>query len=227
MVGNVLFANSYEHLEDQADPLNVDSYESLLQHLLRDRSRVLPGKFERDRELIDFLPRIGHEASCKTEFFRMNEGFKSNMKTLLREHYIGEFNRRFQVASAQPGSAFMPCRAKNLERIFSLQFGRTVNRDNTVSFQNLTLQIEPVRVAGHAGGLHRDRAPTPGWNLESQLWAALPRSLRRARRSDLQPETGDRQGRGKVQKRTFPPRLEIPQSARDSHFPTASAAAGD
>ena len=30
---------------------------------------------------------------------------------------------------------------------------------------------------------------------------------------------------GKVQKPTFPPRLEIPQSARDSHFPTASAAA--
>jgi len=32
---------------------------------------------------------------------------------------------------------------------------------------------------------------------------------------------------GKVQKPTFPPRLEIPHSARDSHFPTASAAAGD
>ena len=63
----------------------------------------------------------------------------------LREHYIGEFNRRFRVASAQPGSAFMPCRRKDLQRIFSLQFERTVNRDNTVSFQNLTLQIEPVR----------------------------------------------------------------------------------
>jgi hypothetical protein len=32
---------------------------------------------------------------------------------------------------------------------------------------------------------------------------------------------------GKVQKPTFPPRLEIPQSARDCHFPTASAAARD
>src|ERR1019366_9364340 len=29
-----------------------------------------------------------------------------------------------------------------------LQFERTVNRDNTVSFQNLTLQIEPVRWRG-------------------------------------------------------------------------------
>jgi len=32
-----------------------------------------------------------------------------------------------------------------LERIFSLQFERTVNRDNTVSFQNLALQIERVK----------------------------------------------------------------------------------
>ena len=31
----------------------------------------------------------------------------------------------------------------------------------------------------------------------------------------------------KSQKTTFPPRLEIPQTPRDSHFPTASAAAGD
>jgi hypothetical protein len=28
---------------------------------------------------------------------------------------------------------------------FSLHFERTVNRDNTISFQNLSLQIEPVR----------------------------------------------------------------------------------
>jgi hypothetical protein len=30
--------------------------------------------------------------------------------------------------------------------------------------------------------------------------------------------------RGKVQKQTFPPRLEIPQKTRDSHFHTASTA---
>src|SRR5271169_5839741 len=70
----------------------------------------------------------------------------------LREHYIAEFNRRFQVAAAQPGTAFVPYRGKDLERIFSLQFERTVNRDNTVSFQNLTLQIEPVRWRGTLAG---------------------------------------------------------------------------
>src|SRR5271155_4846929 len=60
----------------------------------------------------------------------------------LREYYIGEFNHRFQVAAPQRGSAFLPCPRKNLDLIFSLQFERTVNRDNTVSFQNLQLQIE-------------------------------------------------------------------------------------
>jgi hypothetical protein len=63
----------------------------------------------------------------------------------LREDYIAEFNRHFQVAPRQRGHAFVPCRNRNLERIFSLQFVRSVNRDNTVSFQNLSLQIERVR----------------------------------------------------------------------------------
>src|SRR5271170_6520806 len=63
----------------------------------------------------------------------------------LREHYIAEFNRRFQVAPRQRGNAFVPCRSRDLEWIFSLQFERSVNRDNTVSFQNLSLQIERVR----------------------------------------------------------------------------------
>ena len=63
----------------------------------------------------------------------------------LREDYIAEFNRRFQVAPRQRGNAFVPCRNRDLEPIFSLQFERSVNRDNTVSFQNLSLQIERVR----------------------------------------------------------------------------------
>ena len=63
----------------------------------------------------------------------------------LGAHYVAEFNRRFQVAPAQRGNAFVPRRSRDLERIFSLQFERSVNRDNTVSFQNLSLQIERVR----------------------------------------------------------------------------------
>ena len=56
-----------------------------------------------------------------------------------------EFNRRFQVRAVQPGTAFLSRSGPNLDRIFSLQFERTVNRDNTVSFLNLALQLEPVR----------------------------------------------------------------------------------
>ena len=70
----------------------------------------------------------------------------------LRERYIAEFNRRFQVPAAGRGSAFVPVSTHDLHRVFSLQFERTVNRDNTVRFQNLTLQIEPVQWRGTLAG---------------------------------------------------------------------------
>ena len=70
----------------------------------------------------------------------------------LGEEYIPEFNRRFQVPAAQRGTAFTACPRRDLDLIFSLQFQRTVNRDNTVSFQNLALQIEPVRWRGTLAG---------------------------------------------------------------------------
>src|SRR5689334_16715988 len=70
----------------------------------------------------------------------------------LRQRYLAEFNRRFQVVAAERGSAFVPCPTRDLERVFSLQFERTVNRDNIVSFQNRKLQIEPVRWRGTLAG---------------------------------------------------------------------------
>jgi transposase len=62
----------------------------------------------------------------------------------LRQSYIAEFNQRFQVKATQPGTAFTRCGRRDLEHVFSLQFERTVNRDNTVLWQNLSLQIERV-----------------------------------------------------------------------------------
>src|SRR5204863_5984557 len=64
---------------------------------------------------------------------------------VLREHYVAEFHRRFRVSPQQPGSAFLSRGKRDLDQIFSLQFERTVNRDNTVQFQNLNLQIERIR----------------------------------------------------------------------------------
>lgn len=61
----------------------------------------------------------------------------------LKRSYIREFNRKFTVQSAEPdASAFVPCTRSDLDRIFSIQTERTVNRDNTVKYNNLTLQID-------------------------------------------------------------------------------------
>src|SRR6202007_2321505 len=60
----------------------------------------------------------------------------------LRQEYIAEFNRRFAVAAAQPGSAFLPLQGQDLERIFALQHERVVQGDNTVEIAHRTLQIE-------------------------------------------------------------------------------------
>ena len=149
----------------------------------------------------------------------------------LREHYIAEFNQRFQRAAAQRGSAFLPCRRRDLNLIFSLQFERTVNRDNTVSFQNLSLQIERVRwrasLAGCQAVVHQHLdgtlSLTHGPHCLGRYTAqgtALATTEMPARRA-VEKTRG-----GKVIKPTFPPRLEIPQTPRDSHFPTAPTTAG-
>jgi hypothetical protein len=149
----------------------------------------------------------------------------------LREHYIAEFNQRFQRAAAQRGSAFLPCRRRDLNLIFSLQFERTVNRDNTVSFQNLSLQIERVRwkasFAGCQAVVHQHLdgtlSLTHGPHCLGRYTAqgmALATTEMPARRAV------EKTGGGKVIKPTFPPRLEIPQTQRDSHFPTAPTTAG-
>ena len=149
----------------------------------------------------------------------------------LREHYIAEFNRRFQVAAAQRGNAFLACRRRDLDLVFSLQFERAVNRDNTVSFQNLILQIEAVRwratLAGCQVTVHQHLdgtlSLTHGPHLLGRYTAegaAQGAKKMPARRAVEKPRGG------KVINPTFPPRLEIPQSARDFHFPTAPTAAG-
>ena len=151
----------------------------------------------------------------------------------LREHYIGEFNGRFQVAPAQRGSAFLTCpRSKDLDLIFCLQFERTMNRDNTVSFQNLQLQIERVKWRGTLAGCnvmvhqHLDGtiSLTHGPHRLGSYTAqgvALTSTQTAAAKNAVEKTL-----RGKVPKPTFPPRLEIPPTTRDSLFPTATTATG-
>ncbi|HEX5424807.1 MAG TPA: ISNCY family transposase [Candidatus Acidoferrales bacterium] len=150
--------------------------------------------------------------------------------TFLREQYIAVFNERFRVEAAQAGSAFTVGRRRDLESVFSLQLERTVSRDNTVSFQNFALQIQPVRWRGTLAGCtvtvhqhldgtlslcygpHRIGCYNPqGWPLPDPI---APQRRRKAVEKPL---------RGKP-KAGFPLRLGIPHTARDSHFPTATAA---
>jgi hypothetical protein len=149
----------------------------------------------------------------------------------LREHYIAEFNARFQVPARERGSAFVRRCSRDLDLIFALQFERTVNRDNTVSIQSLRLQIEPVRwratLAGCSVIVHQHLDGTftithgPQRLGQYSAGGVLRENEKIGRRGAVEKTHG-----GKVQKPTFPPCLEIPQTARDSHFATASAAAG-
>jgi transposase len=63
----------------------------------------------------------------------------------LKRRYIREFNRKFTVAAADLGTAFVPSGGMDLDRIFSIQQERVVNQDNTVSWENHRLQIEKTQ----------------------------------------------------------------------------------
>jgi hypothetical protein len=63
---------------------------------------------------------------------------------LLQNVYLKQFNVQFSKAAAQTGTAFVPARSFDLERIFSIQHERTVNNDNTVRLANMILQIQPT-----------------------------------------------------------------------------------
>ena len=126
--------------------------------------------------------------------------------------YIAEFNRRFRVPAEQPGTAFLPLAAQDLDCIFSLHHQRVVNRDNTVQFENRCLQIEPVRWRGTLSGC----AVTVRQHLDGDLSLSYGQHLlgryphhaamiRAPDRRTVAQSLRD----GKVQKPTFPPRLEI------------------
>jgi transposase len=63
----------------------------------------------------------------------------------LRRKYVAEFNRRFSVAAAQKGTAFVRSKRKDLDLIFSVQQERVVNQDNTIQVDNRVFQIEKTR----------------------------------------------------------------------------------
>ncbi len=70
----------------------------------------------------------------------------------LNRSYLKEFNRKFTVSATGLGHAFVPLHRQDLDRIFSIQQERKVNRDNTVSWNNRRLQIEKTNWRGTLAG---------------------------------------------------------------------------
>ena len=138
----------------------------------------------------------------------------------LQEHYVAAFNRRFQVAAAQRGSAFMACPGRNLDLTFSLQFERTVNRDNTVSWQNLVLQIESTRWRATLAGCN----VTVHQHLDGRLSVTYGQHRLGQFTAEGVPIVSKKMAARKAVEKTAaaPPWKTL----RVSHFPTASATAG-
>jgi len=62
----------------------------------------------------------------------------------LKQEYLKEHNKRFAVKSEKTGSAFIPVpKTVDIDKIFCFKHDRTVNNDNTISFNNRILQIGP------------------------------------------------------------------------------------
>src|SRR5579872_4798267 len=136
----------------------------------------------------------------------------------LREEYIAEFNERFCVPAAQPGSAFLPCRRKDLDLIFSLRHERTVARDNTIELGERTLQIAPVgwraSLAGCRALVHE--------HLDGTLTVSYGPHIVGRYNAQGWPLLEDKRTRRKAVEKSL--RLGIPQPRRHSHFSTATAA---
>lgn len=59
----------------------------------------------------------------------------------LREVYLPEHNARFRTPAKEKGTAFVPWAGRGLADILCIQEERTVGNDNTVRYNNLSLQI--------------------------------------------------------------------------------------
>jgi hypothetical protein len=70
----------------------------------------------------------------------------------LREHFVIEYNQRFRVSALQLGNAFLPCRRKDLDVVFSVQQQRVVSRDAAVVVGGTIFQIAATRWRGTLEG---------------------------------------------------------------------------
>jgi len=130
----------------------------------------------------------------------------------LRERYIAEFNRKFAVPAAEKGTAFRRCSRTDLNWIFTVQTERMVAKDNTVAIGDRRWQLEKTRfrhtLAGCTVTIHEHLDGTVSVRYGPHVVGRFD-----VCGAPLRAKTAKKpKGRGKVQ---------ISQTTRDSHFPTA------
>jgi hypothetical protein len=137
----------------------------------------------------------------------------------LRERYIAEFNARFQVAAAEPGTAFRPCTRSDLDWVFTVQTERVASKDNTVAIGKRWWQLEKCRwrysLAGTTVTIHEHLDGTVSIRYGPHVVGRYDGAG--------QPLSGPatKSGRGKAGPAEDRRPLEI--ASGDSHFPTAAA----
>ena len=67
----------------------------------------------------------------------------------IADTYLPAHNRAFMVAAEEKGTAFVPWTRGDLDEILCREEERIVDRDNTVSFERLKLQLEPSPLRRH------------------------------------------------------------------------------
>jgi len=152
----------------------------------------------------------------------------------LREQDIAECQQRFQVPAEQRGSALAAAPRRNRDQVCALQQERVVNRDNPVQIGNRVLQMAPTRWRATLAGCRvmvyapLDGATSSGYGppvVARFAAAGLPKGKEISKNWKDGGKAAPLETGGKSPSRTSPPfpqRLEIPQTARDSPFPTAT-----
>ena len=148
----------------------------------------------------------------------------------LRERYIGEFNSKFKVAAGEKGTAFRRTSRTDLNWVFTVQTERVVNKDNTVAIADRSWQIDKTTfrntLAGSTVTIHEHLDETVSIRFGPHVVGRFDRTgaklisapKPRRRGKDGSMETGENQKRVSTASHTP---LEISQTTRDSHFPTA------
>jgi transposase len=148
----------------------------------------------------------------------------------LRDRYIARFNEQFTVPAQEKATAFRRTSRTDLDWIFTVQTERVVTKDNTVAIGDLIWQMDKTRfrhtLAGSTVTIHEHldghRSIRFGPHVVGRFTAdgkAIDPKERRGKGGSM--ETGENQTQ--VSSGSHPP-LEISQTARDSHFPTAPTA---